>query len=762
MANETTFAAGRGSQERPSFTFFDRTRSGLFLEDDAIAVTLNGEVVGRFTNAGISTETATADFGYINPYNYALARTDVTLQLALDAIGVSNVALLLMPGAWSIANDLTIPENVILSRCPGASLNIDSGVTVTVNGPMVGPLTSWITGEGSVTFGNYIAELHPEWWGALSDGSTDSTEALQASFTVGAFQDKTVRLSSGVYVITDTLWVTSTDSSTFRTGRIVGSGRGYGSGVSQTIIDATAILEKPALNIRRGRGVYIGHFTIIGPNTAPSLLAHADKFYDADWVTQDVRDSRYSPQCAIAIDAGMGPTPPDGGYDGFTYINTAGGTADVCIDNIGIRSCVVGVMHNPESSVATQGDTITLYHPQIQDCKVAIAVGQSQARAFSIYGGSMQDCRELLNTSEYGQQQGSIVQCYGTQLFGAFQVFSHVPGFSGMTLNGVRAESIHRIGNIGVGTSTLAQPSVFVNCDFNILNSGAPVVLESASAPVIFIGGNISPHTSGRDSCFIVSPQTVFQGTQFDNFTDDARPYIGDPNDLANPCSLQDVRVVQSSTSVLYGTSGRIRTLPTRVQEHWGTQGFRLTGVTPHLYVPGLDNGYISASTTSNFVWSDTELTFTCTTVTHLLVGDVLMWLMLAVGASTTARRVPALKVTAISGTDVTCSLLWLRRYYNEADAPTSLRILVHEWAPGAALTGDITSGSPTIANVSPTTILQNGDWIKGASGIPSNTRVVSGGGTATVTLSKNATANVTGVALFFGRMHTVDVTAAF
>jgi hypothetical protein len=51
---------------------------------------------------------------------------------------------------------------------------------------------------------------------------------------------------------------------------------------------------------------------------------------------------------------------------------------------------------------------------------------------------------------------------------------------------------------------------------------------------------------------------------------------------------------------------------------------------------------------------------------------------------------------------------------------------------------------------------LQNGDWITGF-GISANTRVVSGGGTATVTMSRNATASQNGIKIGFGHLKRID-----
>ncbi len=92
---------------------------------------------------------------------------------------------------------------------------------------------------------------------------------------------------------------------------------------------------------------------------------------------------------------------------------------------------------------------------------------------------------------------------------------------------------------------------------------------------------------------------------------------------------------------------------------------------------------------------------------------------------------------------------------------PDRVGVAPNHWAPTQALTCTTTSSSLTLTNVSPTTILQNGDFVIGA-GIPLNTRVTGGGGTATVTLSQAATANASGVNLYFGRLNKITLTPAY
>jgi hypothetical protein len=154
------------------------------------------------------------------------------------------------------------------------------------------------------------------------------------------------------------------------------------------------------------------------------------------------------------------------------------------------------------------------------------------------------------------------------------------------------------------------------------------------------------------------------------------------------------------------------------------------------------------------------SVTFTCTNVAQLMVGDILFWQMLPQGYSLNKSNVPALKITAISGNNVTCKLLFDPAQYDTvANQPSTTQVSVapNHWAPTQPLTCT-TNGTTTLASVLPVTILQNGDFVAGTN-IPANSRVVSGGGTATVVISQAATGSMVGGELYFGRLYAPTLT---
>lgn len=126
-------------------------------------------------------------------------RDFVSLAATVAHIGSESAELQITRGTHKVAADLTVPANVTL-RFVGGKLEVASGVTLTINGPLDAPLAQIFSGAGSVSFGaGAVKVVYPEWWGAKADGATNSTTAIQSA--VAAAVQAICRLLLGRYIV---------------------------------------------------------------------------------------------------------------------------------------------------------------------------------------------------------------------------------------------------------------------------------------------------------------------------------------------------------------------------------------------------------------------------------------------------------------------------------------------------------------------------------------------------------------------------------
>ena len=99
---------------------------------------------------------------------------------AVTAASTNGGTVVFPPGTYRIASDLTVPSNVTLWFMNGAMLSADSGVTVTISGPIEAGLHQIFSGSGTVVIAK-IKEVFAEWWGAKGDGIADDRTALNSA-----------------------------------------------------------------------------------------------------------------------------------------------------------------------------------------------------------------------------------------------------------------------------------------------------------------------------------------------------------------------------------------------------------------------------------------------------------------------------------------------------------------------------------------------------------------------------------------------------
>jgi len=121
--------------------------------------TLSQTLIGTYLWPQTSAEVAAS----VTPVNYAFPATASTayisrylnLSTALTVAGSTNPFTLIIDSAISVGSSLTVPSNVTLQVIGAGSIAINSGQTLTVNGPVLSNKTSALTfpGAGTTAFG---------------------------------------------------------------------------------------------------------------------------------------------------------------------------------------------------------------------------------------------------------------------------------------------------------------------------------------------------------------------------------------------------------------------------------------------------------------------------------------------------------------------------------------------------------------------------------------------------------------------------------
>jgi hypothetical protein len=606
-------------------------------------------------------------------------------------------------------------------------------------------------------------------FGAVGDGVADDTAALQAAINYATANKKAVLLSDGQYKITTSLIIGPWNGTSWAAGwasmSLIGDNYSYAVGLGPEILPT--FNDKPAIIIQNARGVIIQNISIIGQNTIlNTLLANFSlMMVETNFVVGGARDSRYSPYAAICIDPFGTSVPPDGGYPGLTsyYASGAAGSSLVIIDNTSIRDFVVGIMITPNAQTVN-AENILFRGNIINGAKSGVAVGQAQSRAVIWQGGTVGFTYYGFDTASYGQQQGPLPNIVGANMAGKY-LFNVIPNYgTPPIIQNVHAESFASIGNF-YGPAASQQPVTFISCSFNFADfsiGGATKVyadsVYSSTAPTKFIGcsfnGNVfdGPFrmytTLATD--FDVCTFTTFNdelplwrssganALQFDNLTFRDCVLTDDFTRGAGLSGLSDDNAAYYFNTVSgyvapYGARVRLTDTNTNSQRmYWNAN------------IPTTQTETTISATQSITVGTNGLATMTVPDGTLVRVGDAVISLTSFTPQNTTLPSTynPIGIVTSVVGNDVTFSGV----PQNFISGTYSIKTA---WWPRFHLssTGDVSSGSTSILNVTNPTTWKVGNKIKGT-GITVGAYVTNVSGT-TLTISKAATATNAGVRLF-------------
>jgi hypothetical protein len=122
----------------------------------------------------------------------------------------SNATIHLTKGIYAITTSLTVPSNICLDFDEGAILSIADNITLTLNCDIksgayklfeLKETTSKVSGQLTVDY------IYPEWFGAVGDGETYDTKAIQLALDLASVSGMRIKFLPVTYRIDSTLYI---------------------------------------------------------------------------------------------------------------------------------------------------------------------------------------------------------------------------------------------------------------------------------------------------------------------------------------------------------------------------------------------------------------------------------------------------------------------------------------------------------------------------------------------------------------------------
>ena len=605
-------------------------------------------------------------------------------------------------------------------------------------------------------------------------GSIDVSGGLNAATQAAITAQKRLILPTGLYKIDSpwVIWKWSGSAFSFFSFDVEGDKMSWTADYTTQINNVTikpSFVNRPAVIIQNARALHMKNITIIGLNAISlTFPSYPEMMTNSTFVTGSCRDSRYSPYAGIAIDPFGASVPADGGYPGMSsyYVNSGVGSSELTFDEVKITNFVAAVVISPDST--PQGDQINFNNCSFEYNKTGLSVCQAQSRGINWVGGRIYYSLYCFDGSTYGDKHG-----YAPAIFGGIYMGKYL--FNVSTTNGTQvftgmyAESFASIGFIGYST-TNTQPVTFIGCSFlftTFTGIFADWHLYSPGTPVEFIGCNfMPPHTlpSPERQC----PLRFYsdRATRFSNctFNGNAGTYAGFPLNVGFGVPTRSwEQVVFDSCIFEDPTAQALVSRLTLVDRSYTVNIPNGTLVAPgcayeFLYPPDSARRFRSVTpeigrslgSKAVTIGANGTATFTASDGAVVCLGDLIS-ITDSVGyensqGSTTAATHNSLGIVTNVATN-TVTVSGVPQSVVAAGSTTYNLWLSYIPRYHEPSVGD-TATNTTISNVSPTGAWKNGQHIRGA-GIVEGTYIVSGGGTATLTLSKATTATANKVRLF-------------
>jgi hypothetical protein len=593
-------------------------------------------------------------------------------------------------------------------------------------------------------------------WGAVGDNVADDTTSLNAAISYGLTQFAAGGVSpslelTGKHRITDSLRVFLLNGAgtafEFVSITILGATRNPGYVAGRAIGLYPTFVDRPAIIVQAARNFRVEGFNILGTANNGSVTI-AQIATDVNWYnTASARDTRWSPYTAIAVDPFSLTVPADGGYPGYSsfYGIQNNGSSIARIDNMSIMRFVVGVMLSP-SPTSPNNDAVIISQTTLFNCKVLVAIGQSQARGVALVDNFYGYFRTLVDTSNYGPGNGDFARIDGgVSIAGKWLMATNLGATSNGRITRFYAETLFSMGDWISQSPLTIQDSQIKIVDAPSLSVPAADYVLYNTGPVNFLGGIIASfdNTPWRLSFSNIAAVNCL-GTQFNNV-----PHVLIPARFyARNCNL-----LNQAQGSIYGLSDHFDDALNNVGNS-STRAYLTPGglLNDTAAGPTFNGGTITLryAQTSNWeslpletvaitVNSNGTATFTSATpelyVQHDALTTSTAWSMTSspTGATVAGAGLSIGRVQSVVGSTITLQGVPVSLTSGTYALRVSRLPLIRK-----RMTGVFTSGSTSVTGLSDTATWIAGDYVK-FRGANTATRVSSVSGT-NMTLSRPAT----------------------